>query len=218
MRQPLESGHVVVARAGGMVRMPTRFLLVLAANPCPCGRHGVRGGWCECRPASVRRYRARLCGLLLDRVDLRVTVEPLTRSELTALGGAGESSATVAERVRTAREWAATRFADPADHPGPPRQAPLAHRAQLPGDEAGLGLAHFEGPPGEAGTTTSPSSLSRTPSAPCSDRPGPQETRRRPEPLPSRPRVSGPPRALGRRLPHLPPRHTHPNTHLTQHY
>ncbi|MCF6523273.1 YifB family Mg chelatase-like AAA ATPase [Streptomyces sp. JJ36] len=112
MRQPLESGHVVVARAGGMVRMPARFLLVLAANPCPCGRHGIRGGWCECRPASIRRYRARLSGPLLDRVDLRVTVEPLTRSELTALGDAGESSATVAERVRAARERAAARFAD----------------------------------------------------------------------------------------------------------
>ncbi|WP_326687690.1 MULTISPECIES: YifB family Mg chelatase-like AAA ATPase [unclassified Streptomyces] len=110
MRQPLESGHVVVARAAGMMRMPARFLLVLAANPCPCGRHGIRGGECECRPASVRRYRARLSGPLLDRVDLRVTVEPLARSELVAVGGSAESSAVAAARVLEARERAAARY------------------------------------------------------------------------------------------------------------
>lgn len=110
MRQPLESGYVVVARASGMMRMPARFLLVLAANPCPCGRHGMNAGGCECRPSSIRRYRARLSGPLLDRVDLRVTVHPLTRSELAALEGTAESTATVAERVREARERAAARY------------------------------------------------------------------------------------------------------------
>lgn len=111
MRQPLESGYVVVARANGMMRMPARFLLVLAANPCPCGRHGIRGADCECRPSSVRRYRARLSGPLMDRIDLRVTVQPLARSELAALGDSAESTATVAARVRTARERAASRLA-----------------------------------------------------------------------------------------------------------
>ncbi|MCI0384700.1 YifB family Mg chelatase-like AAA ATPase [Streptomyces sp. CNQ085] len=111
LRQPLESGQVVVARAQGMMRLPARFLLVLAANPCPCGRHGSRGGGCECRPSSVRRYRARLSGPLLDRVDLRVTVEPVTRSELTVPGARSESTGTVAARVRTARERAAARYA-----------------------------------------------------------------------------------------------------------
>ncbi|HZG03775.1 MAG TPA: YifB family Mg chelatase-like AAA ATPase [Streptomyces sp.] len=111
LRQPLESGQVVVARAQGLMRMPARFLLVLAANPCPCGRHGSRGGGCECRPSSVRRYRARLSGPLLDRVDLRVTVEPVTRSELTDPDARAESTATVAERVRAARERAAARYA-----------------------------------------------------------------------------------------------------------
>ncbi|NSC24158.1 YifB family Mg chelatase-like AAA ATPase [Streptomyces albus subsp. chlorinus] len=110
MRQPLESGYVVVARAAGMMRMPARFLLVLAANPCPCGRHGSRGGECECLPASVRRYRARLSGPLLDRVDLRVLVEPLARSELAAVDGRAESTAAVAARVREARERAAARY------------------------------------------------------------------------------------------------------------
>ncbi|MGP3972498.1 YifB family Mg chelatase-like AAA ATPase [Streptomyces sp. 8N114] len=112
MRQPLESGYVVVARAAGMMRMPARFLLALAANPCPCGRHGSDGGGCECRPASVRRYRARLSGPLLDRVDLRVSVEPLARSELAAMDGRAESSAVVAARVLEARERAAARYAD----------------------------------------------------------------------------------------------------------
>ncbi len=112
MRQPLESGHVVVARASGTMRMPARFLLALAANPCPCGRHGMNGGGCECRPSSVRRYRARLSGPLMDRVDLRVPVKPLTRSELTGLHGTSETTAVIAERVLAARERAAQRYAE----------------------------------------------------------------------------------------------------------
>ncbi|MCB5910799.1 YifB family Mg chelatase-like AAA ATPase [Streptomyces pinistramenti] len=110
LRQPLEAGHVIVARASGMMRMPAHFLLALAANPCPCGQHGTTSGGCECRPSSIRRYRARLSGPLMDRVDLRITVEPVARSELVALGRGAEPSATVAERVRAARERAADRF------------------------------------------------------------------------------------------------------------
>ncbi|MFF8783401.1 YifB family Mg chelatase-like AAA ATPase [Streptomyces sp. NPDC015125] len=111
LRQPLESGHVVVARAAGMMRMPARFLLALAANPCPCGRHGTTGGGCECRPSSIRRYRARLSGPLMDRVDLRIAVQPVARSELVALGRGAETTAAVAERVHAARERAAARLA-----------------------------------------------------------------------------------------------------------
>lgn len=112
LRQPLESGHVMVARAQGMLRMPARLLLVLAANPCPCGRHGTSGGECECRPASVRRYRARLSGPLLDRVDLRVAVEPVTRAELLSSASSAECTATVADRVAAARERASARLVD----------------------------------------------------------------------------------------------------------
>ncbi|MFI9205926.1 YifB family Mg chelatase-like AAA ATPase [Streptomyces sp. NPDC053048] len=115
LRQPLESGHVVVARSGGMMRLPAAFLLALAANPCPCGRHGMTGDGCDCPPQAVRRYLSRLSGPLMDRVDLRVRVEPVTRSELTGTGtgdGTGaESTAEVAARVRTARERAAARYA-----------------------------------------------------------------------------------------------------------
>ncbi|MFI9808018.1 YifB family Mg chelatase-like AAA ATPase [Streptomyces sp. NPDC052301] len=110
LRQPLESGHIVIARSAGVVRFPARFLMVLAANPCPCGRFSLRDSLCECPPATIRRYQSRLSGPLLDRVDLRVEVDPVTRAELTEPGARGESTATVAARVRQARERAAARL------------------------------------------------------------------------------------------------------------
>ncbi|MEU1413588.1 YifB family Mg chelatase-like AAA ATPase [Streptomyces sp. NPDC046994] len=111
LRQPLESGHVVIARSAGVVRFPARFLMVLAANPCPCGRFSRRDTLCECPPSAVRRYQARLSGPLLDRVDLRVEVDPVTRAELTERDARGESTATVAGRVQEARHRAALRLA-----------------------------------------------------------------------------------------------------------
>ncbi|ROQ65700.1 magnesium chelatase family protein [Streptomyces sp. 840.1] len=125
LRQPLESGHVVVARSAGVVRLPARFLMVLAANPCPCGRHTLNGAGCECPPASVRRYQARLSGPLLDRVDLRVTVDPVRRADLMGQGGRGESTATVAARVREARARAAERLAG----------TPWTSNSEVPGHE-----------------------------------------------------------------------------------
>ncbi|MEV0783047.1 YifB family Mg chelatase-like AAA ATPase [Streptomyces sp. NPDC050423] len=125
LRQPLESGHVVVARSAGVVRLPARFLMVLAANPCPCGRHTLSGAGCECPPASVRRYQARLSGPLLDRVDLRVAVDPVKRADLMGQGGRGESTATVAARVREARVRAAERLAG----------TPWTTNSEVPGHE-----------------------------------------------------------------------------------
>ncbi|MEU7185503.1 YifB family Mg chelatase-like AAA ATPase [Streptomyces sp. NPDC045470] len=125
LRQPLESGYVVVARAAGMMRMPAKFLLALAANPCPCGRHGTLGGGCECRPSTIRRYRARLSGPLMDRVDLRVAVEPVARSELLSLAQSAETTAEVAERVRAARDRAAARLTD----------TPWSTNSEVPGHE-----------------------------------------------------------------------------------
>jgi len=110
LRQPLESGHVVIARSAGVVRFPARFLMVLAANPCPCGRFSQRDTLCECSPAAIRRYQARLSGPLLDRVDLRVEVDRVTRAQLTERGARGESTQTVADRVREARERTAARL------------------------------------------------------------------------------------------------------------
>ncbi|WP_314219063.1 YifB family Mg chelatase-like AAA ATPase [Streptomyces zaehneri] len=111
LRQPLEAGHVVIARSAGVVRFPARFLMVLAANPCPCGRFSQRDTLCECPPSAIRRYQARLSGPLLDRVDLRVEVDPVSRAQLAHRGPAGESTAIVADRVRAARERAAARLA-----------------------------------------------------------------------------------------------------------
>lgn len=111
LRQPLEAGHVIIARSAGVVRFPARFLMVLAANPCPCGRFSQRDTLCECSPAAIRRYQARLSGPLLDRVDLRVEVDPVSRAELAHRGPGGESTAAVADRVRAARERAAARLA-----------------------------------------------------------------------------------------------------------
>lgn len=125
LRQPLESGHVVIARAAGVVRLPARFLMVLAANPCPCGRHTLHGAGCECPPSVIRRYQGRLSGPLRDRVDLRVEVEPVTRSDLLGQGGRGESTAVVADRVREARDRAAVRLAD----------TPWRLNSEVPGQE-----------------------------------------------------------------------------------
>ncbi|WP_028808236.1 YifB family Mg chelatase-like AAA ATPase [Streptomyces canus] len=111
LRQPLEAGHVVIARSAGVVRFPAKFLMVLAANPCPCGRFSQTDDFCECPPSAVRRYQARLSGPLLDRVDLRVQVDRVTRDQLAGRGARGDSTAVVADRVRAARERAATRFA-----------------------------------------------------------------------------------------------------------
>ena len=83
LRQPLESGEVVVARLGLTARFPARFTLVLAANPCPCAKGpGAAGPGCTCTPAVRRRYLARLSGPLLDRVDVKVEFLPVSRREL----------------------------------------------------------------------------------------------------------------------------------------
>ncbi|MYT08683.1 MULTISPECIES: YifB family Mg chelatase-like AAA ATPase [Streptomyces] len=111
LRQPLEAGHVVIARSAGVVRFPAKFLMVLAANPCPCGRFSQTDDFCECPPSAIRRYQARLSGPLLDRVDLRVQVDRVTRDQLAGRGARGETTAVVADRVRAARQRAATRFA-----------------------------------------------------------------------------------------------------------
>ena len=110
LRQPLEAGHVVIARSAGVVRFPAKFLMVLAANPCPCGRFSRADDFCECPPSTIRRYQARLSGPLLDRVDLRVEVDRVTRAELTRRGARGESTTTVADRVGAARQRAAARL------------------------------------------------------------------------------------------------------------
>src|SRR5438067_4538883 len=82
LRQPLEDGRVVVTRASGTVEFPARFSLVAAANPCPCGFEGDARRACRCAPNRVEQYRSRLSGPLIDRIDLRLQVPRLTRTEL----------------------------------------------------------------------------------------------------------------------------------------
>jgi magnesium chelatase family protein len=109
LRQPLESGEVVVARARAAVRFPARFQLVMAANPCPCGLGFGKAGACRCSAMAKRAYMGKLSGPLLDRVDLQVWVPAVTRAGLAAQPG--ESSAAVATRVASARAAQAERWA-----------------------------------------------------------------------------------------------------------
>jgi magnesium chelatase family protein len=106
LRQPLESGYVVLHRSAGAVRYPSRFQLVLAANRCKCGKPATR---CLCKPAVLQRHDHRLSGPLMDRIDLRVPVEPVAHGELLAASTAA-SSAEVAARVVAARAAAAERW------------------------------------------------------------------------------------------------------------
>ncbi|MDA2807751.1 YifB family Mg chelatase-like AAA ATPase [Nocardiopsis suaedae] len=122
LRQPLESGAVTVDRAQGTVTFPARFQLCMAANPCPCARPGPA---CTCPPPQRRRYLARLSGPLLDRVDLKIELQPVTRGELLADQPFAETSEQVAERVAQARERSAKRF----------EGTPWRANAQVPGAE-----------------------------------------------------------------------------------
>lgn len=108
LRQPMESGTVAVGRTGWTGTLPARFQLVIAANPCPCGMRVGTGAECSCSVSMIRRYTSKLSGPILDRVDIRLSLE---RPQLG--GGTGEiaeSSSQVAQRVRTARDRAAARF------------------------------------------------------------------------------------------------------------
>jgi magnesium chelatase family protein len=107
LREPLETGHVAIARAALRVEYPARFQLVAAMNPCPCGYLGEVSGRCRCAPGEIARYRSRISGPLLDRIDLRVEVPSLSSEELLDEATAGDaewSTARVVERVRRVRE------------------------------------------------------------------------------------------------------------------
>lgn len=110
LREPLESGHIVISRAARQSTFPARFQLVAAMNPCPCGYAGDAHGRCQCTPDQVLRYRSRLSGPLLDRIDLRVEVPSVALSDLGAPRGPhDEDSATVRARVVRARRHALDR-------------------------------------------------------------------------------------------------------------
>jgi magnesium chelatase family protein len=122
LRQPLESGELVIHRSAGTAAYPARFQLVLAANPCPCGKASGKGLDCTCTPMMRRRYVARMSGPLLDRVDIQLQVERVSLADF-GQAGAEEDTAAVAGRVRDARGRQAERL-----HP-----LGLETNAQVPG-------------------------------------------------------------------------------------
>jgi magnesium chelatase family protein len=115
LRQPMEAGRVVIARAAGSLAFPARFQLAAAANPCPCGHLGDPRRECRCTPPEIRRYRGRLSGPLLDRIDLQLEVPAVPYRDL-ARGGTGEASEAVRGRVVAARARQARRFAGGCRH------------------------------------------------------------------------------------------------------
>jgi magnesium chelatase family protein len=125
LRQPLEAGEVVVARLGVIATFPAKFTLVLAANPCPCAKMAGPKDGCSCSPAARRRYLGRISGPLLDRIDLKIELEPVGRTELLSDRTFAESSRTVALRVIQARERSAHRL----------RGTPWILNAEIPGSE-----------------------------------------------------------------------------------
>jgi magnesium chelatase family protein len=130
LRGPLESGWVTISRAGSNCRLPCRFMLVAASNPCPCGR-GEADPECSCPPLAVRRYQGHLSGALADRLDILVAIRQPSASEIG--GPAGESSAAVRERVNEARERGESRLGSGRCNaemtPGEARECVLAEAA-----------------------------------------------------------------------------------------
>lgn len=111
LRQPLENGNVTISRAVGSCTFPARFILVAAMNPCPCGYYGSTQRECRCGSMQLKRYRARISGPLLDRIDIHVEVSALSENELMELPS-GDHSHTIRERVTQARTLQQQRFAE----------------------------------------------------------------------------------------------------------
>jgi magnesium chelatase family protein len=103
LREPLESGRITVSRAARQADFPARFQLIAAMNPCPCGYLGHLSGKCRCTPDQVARYRGRISGPLLDRIDIRIEVPALPEAELMAAPD-GEASPVIRERVEASRK------------------------------------------------------------------------------------------------------------------
>ena len=109
LRTPLERGRVLLSRAGRQVELPARFQLVAAMNPCPCGYRGHPRVPCPCPPGAVRRYRGRISGPLLDRIELRVELAPPELGDLTAESASGPRAGELAAQVQAARQGQAAR-------------------------------------------------------------------------------------------------------------
>jgi len=104
LREPMESGRIIISRAARQCEFPARFQLVTAMNPCPCGYAGDPSGRCHCSPDQIARYRSRISGPLLDRIDIQIEVPRQPTTALSSHAPLGESSATVRARVIAARQ------------------------------------------------------------------------------------------------------------------
>jgi magnesium chelatase family protein len=112
LRQPLEDGHVTIARASMSLSFPARFMLAAAMNPCPCGYFNDKSRDCTCTPPMIQRYVSKVSGPLLDRIDIHIEVPAVQYKELRA-GASAEGSAEIRERVLAARERQYARFTQP---------------------------------------------------------------------------------------------------------
>lgn len=144
LRQPLEEGQVTVVRTRARLVFPARFALLAAMNPCPCGHRGDPRHHCRCPPPLVERYRSRISGPLLDRIDLHVEVPAVSLRELKA--EPGEPSADVASRVLRAREIQRRRFGEESSTPINAAMGPesLREHCRLEDDARRLVDAAFE--------------------------------------------------------------------------
>ncbi len=144
LRQPLEEGFVTVVRARARLAFPARFSLLAAMNPCPCGHLGDPRYCCRCPPPLIERYRGRISGPLLDRIDLHVEVPAVSLKELRS--GPGETTADVARRVATARAIQLDRFGPDRPTPNNAAMGPEQLRRFCALDPAGRALldAAFE--------------------------------------------------------------------------
>jgi len=109
LRQPMEDGQVTIARASSTVTYPANFMLVAAMNPCPCGFLGDPKRECTCTSVQIQRYRSKISGPLMDRIDIHMEVPPVPFKDLSSLEK-GESSAAILDRVKKARAVQAERF------------------------------------------------------------------------------------------------------------
>lgn len=110
MRQPLEDGFVTITRATARSTYPAQIMLVAAMNPCPCGNYGSRTASCRCTTQQIQRYRNRISGPMLDRIDMHVEMSGVSYNDIVAKSN-GESSQAIRERVNAARTLQAKRYA-----------------------------------------------------------------------------------------------------------
>ena len=147
LREPLETGRITISRAHQQVEFPARFQLIAAMNPCPCGYWGDPSGRCRCTYEQIQRYRQKISGPLLDRIDIHLEVMRMPSETMHTTHADGENSASIRARVTLARARALARQAKPNAWPNPREidafcQLDDASRQLLTQAQQKLGLSH----------------------------------------------------------------------------